>query len=98
VIGEVRRNPPVTIEDWPEPDDELDFGEDGEPMDDEHINDADQDPEYVEQHEPLRFHPDDEPGLLNGEVRAWMDLNLGDLADREWIDLCKSAISFYSIF
>jgi hypothetical protein len=92
-LGEIRRNPPVMLEDWPEPEDELDIGDeyeflDGEPID-EGIDGLDRDPPFVERQDPLRFHPDDEPELPNEALRAWMDLNLGDLADEEWIDLCK---------
>jgi hypothetical protein len=96
VLGEVRRNPPVTIEDWPEPDDEPDIGEDDEPNNNEPVDRADRDPDYVEQHEPLRFHPDDEPGQPNAAVLAWMDLNLGDFADQQWVDMCK--LFYFSLF
>jgi hypothetical protein len=88
-LGEIRRNPPVTLEDWPEPEDEMDVGEEDGFFDYGPMDGLDQDPPYVEHDEPLRFHPDDEPELPNEAVRAWMDLNLGDLADKEWIDLCK---------
>jgi uncharacterized protein Usg len=47
---ELRRNPPVTIEVWPDPDLNPEFNDDEEPADNwnEPIGGPDHDPEYVE--------------------------------------------------
>ncbi|KAG9093159.1 hypothetical protein FS749_014971, partial [Ceratobasidium sp. UAMH 11750] len=86
----LRRNPPVTIEEWPDPD----ASSVGSAFsDDESIDDADRDPPFVERDEPLGFHPDDEPGIDDEIVREFFNLNLGDLAEDEWIDLYDRFIS-----
>ncbi|KAF8603375.1 hypothetical protein BDV93DRAFT_523439 [Ceratobasidium sp. AG-I] len=84
-----RRNPPVTIEDWPDPDSESEASEgDAAPIDDE-----DGDPAYIEQDEPLRFNPDDEPELNDADLWAILEAELGDLADDEWIDMYARDLS-----
>ncbi|KAG8727174.1 hypothetical protein FRC10_006397 [Ceratobasidium sp. 414] len=84
----LRRNPPVTIEEWPDPDAqsvaseaESDLGP---------INNEDGDPEYVERDVPLRFDPDDKPLMDNEELWEHLYMELGDDADDEWIDMRKS--------
>ncbi|KAG8733249.1 hypothetical protein FRC10_000335 [Ceratobasidium sp. 414] len=82
------RNPPVMIEEWPDPDAqsvaseaESDLGP---------INNEDRDPEYVEQDVPLRFDPDNEPLVDNKELWEHLYMELGNDADDEWIDMRKS--------
>ncbi|KAG8743020.1 hypothetical protein FRC10_000530 [Ceratobasidium sp. 414] len=87
----LRRNPPVTIEDWPDPDDDfaaLDDGDNGAPIDN-----ADQDPEYVERDAPLAFDPNDKPVLDNEEIWVFLEDHLGDLTDEEWIDMYERDLS-----
>ncbi|KAG8736378.1 hypothetical protein FRC10_009390 [Ceratobasidium sp. 414] len=83
----LRRNPPVTIEDWPDPDDDFAASDDGN--NGTLIDDADRDPEYVERDAPLVFDPDDEPVLDDEEIWAFLEDHLGDLTDKEWIDMCE---------
>ncbi|KAB5588211.1 Transposase family Tnp2 protein [Ceratobasidium theobromae] len=86
------RNPPVTIEDWPDPkwdppeSEESDIG-------DEPIDSADHDPEYVERTVPLGCDPTDEPELTDEQMRQLLEVELGDLADTEWIDMYDRIIS-----
>ncbi|KAG8729050.1 hypothetical protein FRC10_004331, partial [Ceratobasidium sp. 414] len=86
----LRHNPTAMVEEWPDPDGSSvgsDLG-DAEPIDG-----AERDPEFVERVEPLGFHPDDEPEMDDEVVRAFLDLNLGDLAEDEWIDMYDRFIS-----
>ncbi|KAG9089317.1 hypothetical protein FRC06_001598 [Ceratobasidium sp. 370] len=77
------RNPPVMIEEWPDPNvSDVDSNPDDIPM-----NDAERDPEYVEQDEPLGFDPDDKPATNDKEVWAFLEEHLGDLAYDKWIDI-----------
>lgn len=93
----LRRNPPVTIEDWPDADDDSvasDDNDDGAlPIDGE-----DQDLEYVERDAPLGLDALDEPALDDEALRAILDAELGDLADEEWVEMCKFFIHFYSLY
>ncbi|KAG9084897.1 hypothetical protein FRC07_013512, partial [Ceratobasidium sp. 392] len=87
-FGDVIRNPPVRIDDWPEPgsedEEELedfeDFGDEG-PGDD-----AEQDPAYVEHDvDPNQIGPNflDELDMPDAQLREMMREDLGDLADEE---------------
>ncbi|KAF8601263.1 hypothetical protein BDV93DRAFT_510182 [Ceratobasidium sp. AG-I] len=81
----LRQNPPVTIEDWPDPDDSsANSDNDGGPVDN-----GEQDPPYIERDVPLRLDPNDEPALDDNDLLALLEAELGDLADEEWIDMCK---------
>jgi hypothetical protein len=83
----LRRNR-VTIEDWPDPEEDFDgdFDEDNNnpPADGE-----DQDPPYIEPDPHQGFNPEDEPALNDDELWDFLQAELGDLADGEWIDMCE---------
>ncbi|KAG9083054.1 hypothetical protein FS749_006339 [Ceratobasidium sp. UAMH 11750] len=88
--NEILRNPPVHINDWPEP------GSEGELEDYEEYegpdNDPNEDPPYVERHvEPgqLGLNLLDEPGMADAQLRELMEADLGDLADEVWLELCE---------
>jgi hypothetical protein len=83
------RNPPVWIDDWPEPDDDY-AGSDDDTLDNESIHSGERDPEYIERDRMLGLDPEDEPELGDEDLRALLEAQLGDLADEEWIDMCKS--------
>lgn len=83
----LRRNPPVTIEDWPDPED--DSATSGDEVADEPVDGPDRDPEYIERNEPLGLNPEDEPAINDDDLRALLEAELGDLADEEWIDMCR---------
>ncbi|KAG9074109.1 hypothetical protein FRC06_010925 [Ceratobasidium sp. 370] len=79
----LRRNPPVTIEDWPEPDLDPHDHEDG-------LEDGlGDDPEPVEMDVQPDLDPLVEPRLTDEEARRVLNLHLGDLAEEEWFDMCK---------
>ncbi|KAF8601344.1 hypothetical protein BDV93DRAFT_510076 [Ceratobasidium sp. AG-I] len=78
----LRRNPPVTIEDWPDPEDDNSAASED---DEGPINDVDQDPAYVERDPLAGFGPEDEPVLDDEQLRAFLEAELGDLADEEWL-------------
>jgi hypothetical protein len=83
-----RRNLPVTIEDWPDPDDDFDDS------DNEYINrpptpGEDQDPPYVEPDLEQGLNPEDEPALDENELWDFLQGQLGDLANDEWMDMCE---------
>ncbi|CUA71183.1 Dynein heavy chain, cytoplasmic [Rhizoctonia solani] len=82
----LRRNPPVTIEDWPDPGSDFyhsDDEEDDTPPDSAH----EQDPPFIERQEPLRMHPDDEPEFDDEQMLEMLRDILGDIADDQWIDM-----------
>ncbi|KAB5587798.1 Transposase family Tnp2 protein [Ceratobasidium theobromae] len=93
----LRRNPPVTIEDWPDPDLNLDASDDeldnnsGEPVDGPNC-----DPEYSEHVQPPTFDPVDEPELTDEEIRRLLRVQLGDLAEEEWPDLSQVGFIEYA--
>ncbi|CAE7227515.1 unnamed protein product, partial [Rhizoctonia solani] len=103
----VRHNPPVTIEDWPDPDGLFDQsvngddengkdGEDGE--DDEDDGDKedtpDGDPVFVERdNEGLGAYAEDEPLMDDDMLRAFLEMHLGDFAEDEWFDLYNRVLS-----
>lgn len=76
----------MTIDDWPDPDDDFASSVDGD--DNESVG-SNRDPEYVERDVPLGLNPEDEPALNEEQLRALLEAELGDLADEEWIDMCK---------
>ncbi|KAG9074274.1 hypothetical protein FS749_014183 [Ceratobasidium sp. UAMH 11750] len=91
----LRRNLPVTIEDWPDPkanpgplgDDDEDRDEDGDELEgDEPIDGPDRDPPYVEHNIPPGLDPIDEPRLADDDIREILQRHLGDLAAQQWAD------------
>lgn len=94
----LRCNPPVTIEDWPEPEPNLvlsdDKGESFIPL----PNGPEGDPEFVERQEPLQVHPDDEPEYADEEIRQILSEVLGDIADEVWVRMCKFLLPFMRIY
>ncbi|KAG9088488.1 hypothetical protein FRC06_002007, partial [Ceratobasidium sp. 370] len=85
-MQELRRNPPVRIQDWPEMDPNFDLGP-GSEDEDEPFDGPDRDPEYAERNEVPAFDPIDEPRFTREELRQLLYQNLGDLADEQWIDM-----------
>ncbi|KAG9080673.1 hypothetical protein FS749_007938 [Ceratobasidium sp. UAMH 11750] len=87
-VHELRRNPPVHIQDWPDPG--SDNESEGAGPADEPFNGPDQDPPYNEQaaHQ-ARDELDhlNELNLRDDDVRAALEVQLGDLADEAWMDL-----------
>ncbi|KDN34874.1 hypothetical protein RSAG8_12061, partial [Rhizoctonia solani AG-8 WAC10335] len=82
---QIRRNPPVTIEDWPEPGDED--PDDSEVDQTIPADSPDQDPPFVERTEPPTLHPDQEGEFDDQELRELLELHHGTLDEGEWIDL-----------
>ncbi|KAG9093792.1 hypothetical protein FRC06_011374, partial [Ceratobasidium sp. 370] len=92
-VHEPRRNPPVTIEDWPEPG--SDHESEGD-FDNEPVYGPDQDPPYVEQPaQPVegQLNPHVELDLTDEQVRMALEVQLGDLADEEWMDMYNRVLS-----
>jgi hypothetical protein len=85
VLG-VRLNPPVAIDDWSDlGEDDDDAASDGE----EPVDNEEGDPAYVEQDGLPGIEPENEPALGDEELWDFLQAELGDLADEEWIDMCK---------
>ncbi|CAE6472142.1 unnamed protein product [Rhizoctonia solani] len=82
----LRRNPPVTIEEWPEPDPDLSYS-DEEDDDNPPIDDLEGDPEFVERQDPPRLDPDDEPEFEDEQMLHMLREVLGDIADEQWVDM-----------
>jgi hypothetical protein len=97
---EMRRNPPVQIEDWSSDDEAGDVGGEGEDgsvasdIDNASVGSAERDPPFVERLDPLGLDPNDEPGMNEDELWNILHQHLGDLADDEWIDMCESVVIF----
>lgn len=94
-LHELRRNPPVMIQDWPDHDGSSSGMSDTA---DEPIDSIDWDPEYIERSGSPGLDPLDEPELPDEVIRRLFEINLCDLTDEEWIDLCKyssSCVLFY---
>ncbi|KAG9078254.1 hypothetical protein FRC06_008453, partial [Ceratobasidium sp. 370] len=87
----LRRNPPVTIEDWPDP--EADAKDELYDDDDKPVGGPNCDPEYVERDLPARFDPIDEPRLADDEIREILQRHLGDLATQQWVDMYDRILS-----
>ncbi|CAE6386878.1 unnamed protein product [Rhizoctonia solani] len=74
-----RRNPPVTIEDWPDPEDDFAHSEASN-------GDLPAEPSFVERGDtPLGEHPEDEALMDDEELLRFLQENLGDGVDREWL-------------
>jgi hypothetical protein len=54
------------------------------------VNGLDHDPEYVAWDVPPDLDPVDEPLLTDEEMRRLLLMRLGDLAEDEWLDMCRS--------
>lgn len=87
----------MTIEEWPDPDDNfahLDRGVDSSDDDEETIDGPDRDPPFVERgNAALGVHPEDEPLMDDAMLHAFLEMNLGDYVKEEWFDLYKRALS-----
>lgn len=96
----IRRNPPVTVEDWPEPPpDDLYYTSDSESDIADVPSDAsDQDPPFIEQEEPPAYHPDYEPEFSDQQLRELLELHLGTMDEAEWLELCTSTLFYYSSY
>ncbi|CCO37867.1 hypothetical protein BN14_12027 [Rhizoctonia solani AG-1 IB] len=83
----LRRNPPVTIEDWPVPDLDSDVSEDKEDADITlcaPLPGLEGDPKFVERQEPLGLDPNNEPKYSDQEMRQILKDLYGDIADEQW--------------
>jgi hypothetical protein len=87
----LRRNPAVTIEDWPDPDLGPESSDDDEPAGNvnEPIDGPNHDPEYIERPQSPALDPMDKPDLTDDEVRWLLEADLGDLVDEEWLEICR---------
>ncbi|KAG9080327.1 hypothetical protein FRC06_006781, partial [Ceratobasidium sp. 370] len=85
------QNPPVTIEDWPDP--EADADDKLYDDDDEPVGGPNCDPEYVEHDLPARFDPIDEPQLADDKIREILQRHLGDLATQQWVNMYDCILS-----
>ncbi|KAG8729114.1 hypothetical protein FRC10_004283 [Ceratobasidium sp. 414] len=85
---QVRRNPPVRIDNWPEPGSDHESG--AEDIDKGPANGPDRDPPYEEPNPDAgraELDPLNEYEMRDAELRAIYDRELGDLADEEWVEL-----------
>jgi hypothetical protein len=82
----ISRNPPVTIEDWPEP--APDEPDDSDIGDDVPANDPNQDPPFTEPTNPPTLDPDFEVEFNDEELHKLLELQLGTLDEDEWRGLC----------
>ncbi|KAG8734374.1 hypothetical protein FRC10_011754 [Ceratobasidium sp. 414] len=90
----LRRNPPVMIENWPDPEPDAEPLEgEGELDDNEPVDGPDRDPEYIEHDMPAGLNPIDEPRLADEEIRQILQRNLGDLAAQQWVDMYDCILS-----
>jgi hypothetical protein len=53
------------------------------------IGSAEQDPPFLERLEPLGLDPNDKPEMDKDELWNILHQHLGNLANNEWIDMCK---------
>ncbi|CAE6472624.1 unnamed protein product [Rhizoctonia solani] len=81
----LRRNPPVTIEDWPDIDDAMSEASD---TDDIPLDDPDCDPSFIEEDVPMQLDPGHEPWMTDDEMFRLLQMEYGDLDDEEWMDMC----------
>jgi hypothetical protein len=88
----LRRNR-VIIEDWRDPEDDFnDFDGDDEDDNLPHVDGEDHDPLFFELDPGQGLNPEDEPALDDNELWEFLQAELGDLADDEWIDMCEYII------
>ena len=92
----LNRNPRVTIEDWPDPEDDFahsEHGSDSSEDNNEPTNGPDQDPEFIEQGNlPLGAHPEDKPLMNDNMLHAFLEMHLGDYTQDEWFNLCELSL------
>ncbi|CAE6352638.1 unnamed protein product [Rhizoctonia solani] len=74
----LRRNPPVTIEEWPDPEDNFTYSE---ASSDE---DLPVEPEFVERKEPLGAWPKDKAQMNDNKLIEFLEEHLGDAVEEEW--------------
>ncbi|QRW13660.1 Transposase family Tnp2 protein [Ceratobasidium sp. AG-Ba] len=89
-------NPPIHIDNWPDPDLDPDVDGEGSSVGDEPVQDDDGDPPFEELPDQADHSIMDslfEPDMTADEVRAVMDLEYGDLAEQEWLDLYDKTLS-----
>ncbi|KAG9086483.1 hypothetical protein FRC07_013076, partial [Ceratobasidium sp. 392] len=99
-IHEPRQNPPVQIHEWPNPDHDSDCGSEGSSVDEVPGEGPDRDPPFEE----FPGEPGDanlnilhEPDMMDEQVHAVMRLELGDLAEEEWLNLYDETLSNHDI-
>ncbi|KAB5587887.1 Transposase family Tnp2 protein [Ceratobasidium theobromae] len=86
----LRRNPPVTIEEWPD----IDAGATSD-MSDTHEEPLglNRDPDFIETMVPPHFDPRDEPLMTDNDIIQLLQEEYGDLDDKEWIDMYTRTIT-----
>ncbi|KAF8595443.1 hypothetical protein BDV93DRAFT_575338 [Ceratobasidium sp. AG-I] len=93
LIHEPRHNPPVDLFQWPDPDSDAS----SEPsLIEEPANEADQDPPFEElpdQPVNANLDPIHEPDMADAQIYEIMRLELGGLADDEWLNLYDQVLS-----
>ncbi|CCO37842.1 hypothetical protein BN14_12002 [Rhizoctonia solani AG-1 IB] len=85
----LHRNPPVTVEDWPDPEDDFDpFDDEWDSQGDNKLAEGDQDPPFIERDNDMPGSgPEDEPLMDNNMLQAFLEMHLGDWTQEEWFDL-----------
>ncbi|KAG8703712.1 hypothetical protein FRC09_003998 [Ceratobasidium sp. 395] len=94
-VHEPVHNPPVEIHEWPDPG--SDHGSDAASEDEELVDGADQDPPFEEfpaQPNNVDLNALYEPGMDDEQVHALMRLELGDLAEDEWLNLYDGTLTW----
>ncbi|EUC60378.1 hypothetical protein RSOL_338630, partial [Rhizoctonia solani AG-3 Rhs1AP] len=87
----LRRNPPVTIEDWPDvEEDTVSIASDVQDVD---AGDPNRDPDFIEPTGSAPLDPSNEPLMTDEEVLRLLQMEYGDLDDEEWIDMYTRTIS-----
>ncbi|QRV96867.1 Transposase family Tnp2 protein [Ceratobasidium sp. AG-Ba] len=102
-IHELIHHPPVQIDDWPDPNPNLDpnfYYEhnkfEASSVDDEPVQDDPGNPpfeELPEQAHPANFNTVHEPNMTEEDMRAAMELEYGNLAKQEWLELYDRTLS-----
>ncbi|QRV81075.1 Transposase family Tnp2 protein [Ceratobasidium sp. AG-Ba] len=85
-------NPPVEIDNWPDPPSDIS----SEGSVEELADDLDGDPEFDEPPvDPANFGLDPlyEPNLTDGQARALLEEHIGDMDDEEWLNLYDRTLS-----
>ncbi|KAG8735138.1 hypothetical protein FRC10_010953 [Ceratobasidium sp. 414] len=88
----LRRNPPVTIVDWPDPEADPE-AEDELSDDDKPVVGPDCGPEYIEHDIPPGLDPIDEPRLADDTMCDILQRHLGNLAVQQWVDMYNCILS-----
>ncbi|KAB5588578.1 hypothetical protein CTheo_7980 [Ceratobasidium theobromae] len=81
------QNPPVTIEEWLDPDNE--YAKSKPDVDEILFGSPDQDPQYLEPTGVPACHPDNEGEFDDQELQELLELHLGTIDKAKWEELCN---------